>query len=87
MVPIAVAKAFAPLEHIQYLAHVASSHKAGTLGRNKEAIQVCHSKDSTELKIKEKQAKNKNMKMKEEHPGSVRMKEEEVIGQMEKMRK
>lgn len=26
---------------IQYLAHVASSHKGSTLGRNKEAIQVC----------------------------------------------
>uniref|UniRef100_A0A3B3BSK9 Myosin, heavy chain 14, non-muscle n=1 Tax=Oryzias melastigma TaxID=30732 RepID=A0A3B3BSK9_ORYME len=26
---------------IQYLAHVASSHKSGSLGRNKEAVQVC----------------------------------------------
>lgn len=26
---------------IQYLAHVASSHKGGTPGRNKEAMQVC----------------------------------------------
>lgn len=25
---------------IQYLAHVASSHKGSTLGRNKDAIQV-----------------------------------------------
>lgn len=25
---------------IQYLAHVASSHKSGTLGRNKDALQV-----------------------------------------------
>uniref|UniRef100_A0A3B4ZDW6 Myosin-10-like n=1 Tax=Stegastes partitus TaxID=144197 RepID=A0A3B4ZDW6_9TELE len=26
---------------IQYLAHVASSHKSGTLGRNKEPVQLC----------------------------------------------
>lgn len=31
---------------IQYLAHVASSHKVSTLGRNKEALQVCHSRDT-----------------------------------------
>ncbi|XP_056299580.1 myosin-10 isoform X2 [Pseudoliparis swirei] len=32
---------------IQYLAHVASSHKGGTLGRNKEAIQMDGSKSLT----------------------------------------
>ncbi|XP_056141976.1 myosin-10 [Lampris incognitus] len=32
---------------IQYLAHVASSHKTSTLGRNKESLQVC--KDTGEL--------------------------------------
>uniref|UniRef100_A0A673BQV7 Myosin, heavy chain 14, non-muscle n=1 Tax=Sphaeramia orbicularis TaxID=375764 RepID=A0A673BQV7_9TELE len=31
---------------IQYLAHVASSHKGGTLGRNKEALQVCQSREN-----------------------------------------
>lgn len=35
---------------IQYLAHVASSHKGGTLGRNKEAIQVRCSRD-TDVRI------------------------------------
>uniref|UniRef100_A0A3Q3X794 Uncharacterized protein n=1 Tax=Mola mola TaxID=94237 RepID=A0A3Q3X794_MOLML len=33
---------------IQYLAHVASSHKSNTLGRNKEAIQVRCSQDISE---------------------------------------
>ncbi|XP_068592506.1 myosin-10 isoform X2 [Cebidichthys violaceus] len=32
---------------IQYLAHVASSHKGGTLGRNKEAVQMDGSKSLT----------------------------------------
>uniref|UniRef100_A0AAQ6IL58 Myosin, heavy chain 14, non-muscle n=1 Tax=Anabas testudineus TaxID=64144 RepID=A0AAQ6IL58_ANATE len=32
---------------IQYLAHVASSHKGGTLGRNKEAVQVRLRTDTT----------------------------------------
>ena len=41
---------------IQYLAHVASSHKSGTLGRNKEATQVCQSRDTTEVRIKEERA-------------------------------
>lgn len=35
---------------IQYLAHVASSHKGGTLGRKKEAVQVCYSRGATEQK-------------------------------------
>uniref|UniRef100_A0A8C3AF38 Myosin, heavy chain 14, non-muscle n=1 Tax=Cyclopterus lumpus TaxID=8103 RepID=A0A8C3AF38_CYCLU len=36
---------------IQYLAHVASSHKGGTLGRNKEAIQVCHRSGELEKQL------------------------------------
>ncbi|MED6244107.1 hypothetical protein ATANTOWER_019767 [Ataeniobius toweri] len=32
---------------IQYLAHVASSHKGGTLGRNKEAVQIDGSRSLT----------------------------------------
>lgn len=35
---------------IQYLAHVASSHKGGTLGRNKEPVQVCCSRDITDVR-------------------------------------
>lgn len=37
---------------IQYLAHVASSHKGGTLGRNKEAVQVQCSQDTTTVRMK-----------------------------------
>ncbi len=46
---------------IQYLAHVASSHKAGTPGRNKEAIQVCRSGDATDVRIKEEQILKKDI--------------------------
>lgn len=38
---------------IQYLAHVASSHKGGTLGRNKEAVQVRLRTDTTHVRMKE----------------------------------
>lgn len=36
---------------IQYLAHVASSHKGSTLGRNKEARQVCDAENPGETTI------------------------------------
>lgn len=47
---------------IQYLAHVASSHKGGTLGRNKEAVQVRRTRDTTEVRIKEEQLEKQHTK-------------------------
>lgn len=51
---------------IQYLAHVASSHKGSTLGRNKEAIQVCDAENPGGITVNtlppEKQ-KTKNLKI------------------------
>lgn len=61
---------------IQYLAHVASSHKGGTLGRNKEAVQVRNSWGTTEERIREKSWWKNNIHIEEEPSMNIKMKGE-----------